>query len=63
MECPECGGKTVVVNSRKYAGAVYRKRKCTKCNYRFFSEEMEIDRKSNKELLINAMRPKRKSKK
>ena len=63
MECPECGGKTIVVNSRKYAGAVYRKRKCVECNYQFFSEEMEIDRKSNKELLINAMRPKRKPKK
>ena len=60
VECPECGGKTMVIDSREYAGAVYRRRVCKKCDYRFFSEETEIDGRSNKELLRKAMKPARK---
>ncbi|MCM1221747.1 MAG: hypothetical protein NC548_45485 [Lachnospiraceae bacterium] len=42
-ECPECGNKTKVLDSRKFAGAVYRKRKCKDCNFTFYTEELEID--------------------
>ena len=41
MECPECGGNTRVLDSRKYAGAVYRKRKCKLCHFIFWTEEIE----------------------
>ncbi len=44
MECPECGGKTVVVESREFLGAVYRRRKCKKCGFRFQTEEIEMDK-------------------
>lgn len=43
MECPECGENTGVTNSRKYAGAVYRRRECKSCHFRFWTEEIEID--------------------
>lgn len=41
-ECLDCGSKTIVVDSRvKPYGAVWRKRKCTKCGYTFNTLEME----------------------
>lgn len=46
MECPECGGNTKILDSRKYAGAVYRKRECKLCNFTFWTEEIEIDSNS-----------------
>lgn len=46
MECPECGSKTKVLDSRKYAGAVYRKRECKLYNFTFWTEEIEIDSNS-----------------
>lgn len=46
MECPECSGNTKVLDSRKYAGAVYRKRECKSCNFIFWTEELEIDNNS-----------------
>lgn len=39
MECPKCGGKTRVIDSGKYIGSVFRQRKCTECDYRFWTEE------------------------
>lgn len=39
MECPKCNGKTKVIDSGKYIGSVFRQRKCTECDYRFWTEE------------------------
>lgn len=45
MECPNCDSdKTRVLDSRKYAGAVYRKRECKVCHYKFWTEEIELDK-------------------
>ena len=44
MECPQCGCKTKVLDSRPYAGTVYRERKCTECNFRFWTEEIELEK-------------------
>lgn len=43
VECPKCGSNSKVIDSRKYAGAVYRKRKCVFCNFKFWTEETELD--------------------
>lgn len=42
MECLNCEGKTSVVETIKFAGTVYRRRRCTACNYIFWTEELEI---------------------
>ena len=39
MECPKCGKKAKVIDSRPYIGGVYRRRKCTSCDYQFYTEE------------------------
>ena len=40
MNCPRCGGKAVVVDSRKYpTGEVRRRRKCGSCGHRFSTLE------------------------
>lgn len=46
MECPECTSSTKVLDSRKYAGAVYRRRECKICHFIFWTEELEIDENS-----------------
>lgn len=46
MECPECDNRTRVLDSRRYAGAVYRKRECKTCHFRFWTEELEIEEDS-----------------
>lgn len=46
MECPECEGNSKVIDSRKYAGTVYRKRECKTCRFRFWTEETEIENDS-----------------
>lgn len=43
MECPECGKNTKVLESRKYAGGVYRRRKCIECGFMFWTEEIEME--------------------
>lgn len=45
MECPNCGGKTTVVDNsyNNDAKELYRKRKCTKCGHEFCTMEFEID--------------------
>ena len=43
MQCPKCDGKTKVIDSRPYIGGVYRKRKCTLCNYQFYTEEFPTE--------------------
>lgn len=41
MNCPECGGKTTVMESRKRSGGSIkqRRRKCIKCGMRFTTRE------------------------
>lgn len=40
MNCPRCGGKAVVVDSRQYpTGEVRRRRKCGRCGHRFSTLE------------------------
>jgi transcriptional regulator NrdR family protein len=41
MNCPMCDGKTTVIHCRKDQEGVYRKRKCTECDYIFFTSECE----------------------
>ena len=43
MNCPECNGKTGVVESRTVELNVYRHRVCKKCGHRFYTEETEIE--------------------
>ena len=43
MDCPICGGGTVVSDSRRGADFVNRKRKCLDCEYRFGTIEIETD--------------------
>lgn len=46
MNCPVCGGKTAVVDCHADCEAVYRRRKCLECDYRFYSTEEESDGKA-----------------
>lgn len=43
MECPNCGEKSKVVDSRKVELNVFRVRECKTCGLRFYTEETEID--------------------
>lgn len=43
MTCPECGGKSTVVNTAKDVDEVVRLRRCTVCNYPFYTAERDID--------------------
>lgn len=44
MECIECDCyKTKVIDSRKFAGCVYRKRMCIECNKTFWTEEYLVN--------------------
>lgn len=51
MECPECGGKTSVINSREVEANVFRARECKKCKHRFYTEEVEIDKEEADEYM------------
>lgn len=42
VECPECGGRTQVVDSRKRTDAVYRRRDCVKCGHRITTLEQGL---------------------
>lgn len=46
MNCPVCGSNTNVISSRRDCEGVYRARVCKspKCEYRFFTTEIESDR-------------------
>lgn len=50
MTCKQCGGKTGVVNSRKYMDTIYRKRTCEACNFSFWTVEDEADPEEVKDL-------------
>lgn len=39
MECPECGGNSKTLDTRKYEGNVYRSRECKCCGFRFDTME------------------------
>ena len=43
MTCPYCGENAPVVRSRKSADVVCRKRRCSKCKYVFYTEEVEVE--------------------
>ena len=46
MECPKCGEKTVVKDSRQHdSGAWRRRRWCPGCEHRFPTVEVVADRK------------------
>lgn len=51
-QCLDCGSKTVVIDSRvRPHGAIWRKRKCTKCGYSFSTLEIEESMFNDFELL------------
>ena len=43
MNCPVCGGKTVVAYCFPDCEGVYRRRKCSECNHVFYTSEYESD--------------------
>jgi len=45
MNCKYCDGDTAVKESIKFAGTVYRRRKCKECNKAFWTEEIEVENK------------------
>jgi transcriptional regulator NrdR family protein len=43
MNCPVCGGDTCVVDSRRKADSIKRRRRCLKCKYQFATLEVNAD--------------------
>lgn len=43
MICPECEGKTKVIDSRVVEENVFRKRECKECGKIIYTEETEIE--------------------
>lgn len=43
MKCPECEGKTKVVDSGEYIGLRIRRRNCLICKHSFYTVEEETD--------------------
>ena len=43
MTCPECNGKTKVVDSRPEVDCINRRRECTECGFRFSTVELDED--------------------
>ena len=50
MECPECKSKTKVLQTHKYAGTVYKKRKCLKCDFVYYTKKIDNDKLVLKEV-------------
>ena len=48
MNCPVCGETTYVLGSKADCESVHRKRRCSECNYTFYTEEYESN-ESDKE--------------
>ena len=42
MNCPECGAKTITINSRKMEQTQYRRHKCLGCGFRFSTNEIIV---------------------
>jgi Zn ribbon nucleic-acid-binding protein len=43
MTCPNCNGKTKVVDSRTDEDSTERRRECVECGYRFSTVEVDRD--------------------
>lgn len=43
MKCPKCGGKSIVIDVRKVAYGVRRRRSCKECGCLFSSVEVRIE--------------------
>ena len=43
MTCPNCGDKTIVINSRPHEDNTYRRRECVSCGQRFSTVEIDVD--------------------
>ena len=43
MTCPICGGKNNVIGVVKEVDLIVRKRQCNKCNYIFYTSELEMN--------------------
>ena len=43
MTCPECGGKTKVFDISHVNESVYRRKRCTVCNYDFYTLETVVE--------------------
>ena len=43
MTCPKCNESTKVVDSRIELDAVWRRRECQSCGYRFNTTEIDVD--------------------
>lgn len=44
MKCPQCKtGSAWVMGSREKEGSVRRRRRCTKCGFRFTTSEISVD--------------------
>lgn len=60
MTCPNCGDKTIVINSRPHEDNTYRRRECVSCCQRFSTVEIDADYYStlkpiNKNMLQEAL--------
>ena len=55
MECPECGYKTSVQDSRPYMGTRYRKRLCVSCGLIFWTVEDIADPAEVEAIIIRNM--------
>lgn len=42
MRCSSCGGKMMVVDSRKVRSTIYRRRRCSRCGQRATSYEILV---------------------
>lgn len=60
MECPKCGNKgSTVIDSRKVETNVFRIRVCKTCNYKFYTEETEIELEEADEYMAEIKRRQR----
>lgn len=41
MNCPECGGKVVTIDTKHDSDSIQRKKKCVSCQNIFFTSEIE----------------------
>lgn len=41
MDCPVCGGETIVADSRSFGEFVRRRRRCRECGHRFSTIEID----------------------
>lgn len=63
IECPNCGGKAKVIDSRPVEMNVFRTRLCVKCSCKFYTEETPIEMEEAREYMKELKRRFRRSKK